>query len=127
MLSSAGLVVGESVAGFEGYSVVGASAAKATPAEAAIRPSAAVAANRDEVVFFIVSPGMNVVRDECVTLTSTGRVASGVLDCPTTLPDHYAQIFKNHASASRASLCLGASINPTTAENCQVRTAWRSR
>ena len=118
MLSSAGLVVGASVAGFEGYSVVGASAVKATPAEAAIR---------DEVVFFIVSPGMNVVRDECVTLTSTGRVASGVLDCPTTLPDHYAQIFKNHASASRASLCLGASIDPTTAENCQVRTAWRSR
>ena len=76
VLSSAGLVVGESVAGFEGYSVVGASAAKATPAEAAIRPSAAMAANRDEVVFFIVSPGMNVVRDECVTLTSTGRVAS---------------------------------------------------
>ena len=76
MLSSAGLVVGASVAGFEGYSVVGASAAKATPAEAAIRPSAAVAANRDEVVFFIVSPGMNVVRDECVTLTNTGRVAS---------------------------------------------------
>ena len=76
VLSSAGLVVGASVAGFEGYSVVGASAAKATPAEAAIRPSAAVAANRDEVVFFIVSPGMNVVRDECVTLTSTGRVAS---------------------------------------------------
>jgi len=61
-------------AGFEG-SVTG-SAAKATPAEAAIRPSAAVAANRDEVVFFIVSPGTIVVRDECVTLTSAGRVAS---------------------------------------------------
>lgn len=73
MLSSAGLVVGASVAGFEGYSVVGASAAKATPAEAAIRPSAAVAANRDEVVFFIVSPGADVMRDECVTLTNTGR------------------------------------------------------
>ena len=68
-------VAGASVAGVE-ESVTGVSAAKATPAEAAIRPSAAVAANRDEVVFFIVSPGTIVVRDECVTLTSAGRVAS---------------------------------------------------
>ena len=67
-------VAGASVAVVEG-SVTG-SAAKATPAEAAIRPSAAVAANRDEVVFFIVSPGTIVVRDECVTLTDAGRVAS---------------------------------------------------
>jgi len=35
-----------------------------------------VAASRDEVVFFIVSPGRNVVRDECATLTSAGCVAS---------------------------------------------------
>ena len=69
-------VAGASVAGVEGWSAVGVSAAKATPAEAAIRPSAAVAANRDEVVYFIVSPGTIVVRDECVTLTDAGRVAS---------------------------------------------------
>ena len=32
----------------------------------------------------------------------------GVLTHPTTLPDHYAQIFENHASASRTPLFRGA-------------------
>jgi len=54
-------------------SPLGVSAAKAMPVEAAMMPRAAVAANRDEVVFFIVSPGADVMRDECVTLTNTGR------------------------------------------------------
>ena len=75
-LPGAGEVVGAAVGDVVGSGEGGCSAAKATPAEAAIRPRAAVAESRDEVVFFIVSPGMNVVRDECVTLTSTGRVAS---------------------------------------------------
>jgi hypothetical protein len=56
---------------------MGVSAANATPAEAAMMPSAALAANSDEVVFFIMSPEEDVMRDECSTLTDAGRIISG--------------------------------------------------
>ena len=78
MLSAPLPGAGVAVAGDEGEGElpgVG-SAAMAAPAAPAIRPRAAVAASRDELVFFIVSPDTDVVRDECVTLTGTDSVAS---------------------------------------------------
>jgi hypothetical protein len=69
-------------------SPIGDSAAKAMPVEAAMMPKAAVAANREAVVFFMISPETDVMRDECTTLTGTGSVRSGIHPYSTTLPDH---------------------------------------
>jgi len=44
-------------------SPIGDSAAKAMPAEAAMMPKAAVAANTEAVVFFMISPETDVMRD----------------------------------------------------------------
>jgi len=57
-------------------SPIGDSAAKAIPAEAAMMPNAAVAANTEAVVFFMISPETDVMRDECMTLTDARGIMS---------------------------------------------------
>ena len=63
----------------------------------------------------------------CATLTSAGRVVSRRSPHPTTLPDRYAQISINHASASRTPLFREAFIDSAAMENRQVRRASQPR